>query len=732
MRTCTRLFLALLATSPAAAQPTRGTEVLWDTYGVPHVFARNDVELGYGFGWAQMQAHADLLLQLYAEARGRSAEYWADTTGARAASDTWVRRMGLPRRSAEWYAQQKPSFRAYLDAFARGMTDWAMANRAAITDSLEVVLPITARDVLAHGQRVITTAFVTSPERVEGVVRAWERGGVRAAGDAAAEAAAAAAEGNGSNAWAISPGKSASGRAMLVANPHLPWGSFYTWFEAQLVAPGVNLSGATLVGSPIITIGFNDDLGWTHTVNTHDGQDVYELALAGDGYRLDGTTRPFVTRTDTVRVKGIDGQLTNRVVTFRESVHGPVVAEKDGRALALRIVGLDRGGAWKQWWDMGRSVNKAQFLAALGEMQVPMFTVMYADRAGEIFHLFGGLTPVRSRGDWDYWQGIVRGDSTNTLWTRTHAFKELPLLANPSVGWLQNANDPPWTTTVPLVLDPARFPSYLAPRGMAFRPQRSARLLAGEGRVTFEDLVRRKHDTRMELADRLLDDLAAAVKAHGDADARAALAVLEAWDRTTDAGARGAVLFGEWFRTVGRTAPRARAANGDGGTARARPAAPAPFATPWDPARPLETPDGLADPAAAASALGAAAREVRQRYGAMDIAWGDVNRLKRDDVDLPANGATGQLGVFRVTDFSGPSRATRADATFGDSYVAAVEFSTPLRAQALIGYGNWSQPGSRHRTDQLALYARKELRPVWRTRGEVEANLERREVVGQR
>ena len=710
------LCLLFVAAAPALAQS--GGEILWDTYGVPHIQARTEPQLGYAFGWAQMQAHANLVLELYGEARGRSAEYWADPSGQREAMDTWVRRMGVARGGARWYAQQVPSFKAYLDAFARGMNDWARANRDQIADSLEVVLPVTPMDVLAHGQRVITTSFVTSPDRVNGMVRAWERGGMRAAEAAAAELDES--DQRGSNAWAIAPSKSASGNAMLVANPHLPWGSFFTWFEAQLVAPGINLTGATLVGSPIITIGFNDDIAWTHTVNTHDGQDLYELALDGDGYRLDGSRRAFDVRAETLQVKGSDGRLTARSITVRTSVHGPVVAEQGGRAIALRVVGLDRGGAWKQWWDMGKARNKAQYLRAMQEMQVPMFTAMYADRQGEILHLFGGLTPVRPRGGWEFWQGIVRGDTTGTLWTKTHTFAELPLLVNPAGGWLQNANDPPWTTTVPLQLDPAKYPAYMAPRGMAFRPQRSARLLAETGKLTFDEMVARKHDTRMEIADRLLDDLAAAVAAHGDAEAKAAMAVLSAWDRTADAESRGGVLFATWFSEVSRSAgpPRGEA--------------PPPFAVAWDPQRALQTPDGLADPAGAAARLSAAARAVRERHGSIDVAWGQVNRLRRDGVDLPANGGTGQLGIFRVVDFAMPERERQGTASFGDSFVAAVEFSTPLKAQVLIGYGNWSQPGSKHRVDQLPLFARKVLRPAWRSRAEVEANLERREVAGGR
>jgi acyl-homoserine-lactone acylase len=156
-----------------------------------------------------------------------------------------------------------------------------------------------------------------------------------------------------------------------------------------------------------------------------------------------------------------------------------------------------------------------------------------------------------------------------------------------------------------------------------------------------------------------------------------------------------------------------------------------PFKVAWSEARPRETPDGLADPKAAAAALTAAARQVTKDFGRPDVPWGDAYRLRRDGVDLPANGGEGGLGIFRVTEY----RRQRDDdgryrATGGDSYVAVVEFSSPLRARTLVGYGNWSRRGSKHRTDQLELYSRKELRPAWLTRADVEAHLEKREAVG--
>ena len=70
----------------------------------------------------------------------------------------------------------------------------------------------------------------------------------------------------GSNAWAIAPARSASGNALLVSNPHLPWSDVFTWFEAQIVTPETNVYGASLVGSPFVSIAFNDFLGWTQFI----------------------------------------------------------------------------------------------------------------------------------------------------------------------------------------------------------------------------------------------------------------------------------------------------------------------------------------------------------------------------------------------------------------------------------------------------------------------------------
>ncbi len=684
---------------PQGARPATATlsevraEILWDRYGVPHIFAEDAESLFYAFGWAQMEAHGDLILRLFGQARGRGAEYWGEEY---LEEDRWTWRMGVPGRGKKWYQAQAPEFRRYLDSFVAGMNAYARTHAENVAAEMRMVLPVEPADVLAAMQRAIHFSFFGSRDEIMTQAERWRP----------------RANGAGSNAWAVAPKRSASGNALLLANPHLPWSGYFTWFEAHLNAPGVNAYGATLIGQPILGIAFNEQLGWTHTVNTIDILDLYELRLApGEqdtaAYLWDGKPRAFEVETITLKVKLAGGKFREEKFAVKRSVHGPVVAEKDAKALAMRISGLDAPNTGQQYWEMIRARNLHEFERAVAQLQMPMFTVMYADREGHILHLFGGRVPVRPAGKWG-WSGVVPGDMSATLWTRVHGYHELPRILNPASGWLQNANDPPWTTTFPPAIGAAKFPEYMAPRFMHFRAQRSARLLAEDEKISFEEFVAYKHSTRMELADRILDDLFAAVEQHGSESTKRATGVLHRWDRSTDADSRGAVLFVNFWRELNRRS-RGRV-----------------FANGWKEDAPRTTPDGLADPRAAVEALEAAADAVQKDYGGLEVAWGDVYRLRRGGLDLPANGASGEYGVFRVTGY-GRDDDGKFVAGGGDSFVAAVEFSNPPRAQVLIGYGNWSQPGSRHRTDQLELYAQKKLRPVWFTRAQVEQNLSARE-----
>jgi acyl-homoserine-lactone acylase len=193
------VLLALILGCQTLGSPAKSTEILWDTYGIPHIYGKDTTSAFRAFGWAQMQSHGNLLLRLYGQARGRAAEYWGEKYTD---SDRWVLTMGIPERARSWYEAQNASFRSYLDAFATGINIYVKENPNAIDDAVEVVLPVKGEDILAHLQRVLNFTFVVSPEQVAGVSKQESKAG--------------------SNGWAIAPKRSASGNAMLLANPHLP------------------------------------------------------------------------------------------------------------------------------------------------------------------------------------------------------------------------------------------------------------------------------------------------------------------------------------------------------------------------------------------------------------------------------------------------------------------------------------------------------------------------------
>lgn len=677
------------APAPTAPVPTgKGAEILWDSYGVPHIYARDRQALAYAFGWAQMRNHSDLLLRLYLQGRGRASELLGK---AYVDDDKWVWTLGIPDRAARDYALQSPEMHAHIEAFVAGINAFAAQHPELIGDSVKAVLPVTAADVTANLMRLTYARFLTSREGAAAEARAWERG---------------------SNAWAVAPSRSASGHTLLLQNPHLPWGDIFTWMEGEYSMPGMDVYGATLVGNPVLQIAFNENVGWTHTVNTQDEEDTYELTLAPGGYMYNGAARAFEESAHVLKVATGAATFSYDTLRLRRSVQGPIVGMKTGKALALRVVGLDpplTPYAYEQWWNMGRAHNLAEFQAAIRPNQISGQNITYGDREGHIMMFYGGNSPVRSRGDRAFWAGVIPGDSSWTLWTALHPFKDMPVTLDPPSGWVQNANNPPWWSTFPVTIHASDFPSYFGPVPMALRPQRSIHILQSDSSITYSEFLRYKHSTRMELADRLMNELLAVSRASSSENAKRGADVLEQWDRSADASSRGAVLFTEWWREYGR-----------------RMGAKSRFATPWSEQRPLDTPAGLADPAIAVAALDAVVSGMGMLGAALDIPWGSVYRLRRDSLDLPANGAQDALGVFRVVSYASIA-GNKYVGVSGDSYVAAIEFSNPLRAMSLVTYGNASRAGSPHRTDQLPLFAREELKPVWRTRAEVEAHTELRE-----
>ena len=712
------LWAALLLSACQPVQPpTRihsSPEILWDSWGVPHIVAHNDNDAFYAFGWAQMRSHADLLLKLYAVARGRGAEIFGEDY---LPADRSVRILGIPGLAEKWYREQDVAFRVNLDAFAAGINDFAQQYPETISDTVRAVLPVRPQDVIAHTTRVMTV-FIAGTSECGAVIPGFDFSDQPAA----------------SNGWALGSSYSASGNAMLLTNPHLDWRGLETFYESHFLLADVNLYGTALVGSPVLQIAFNDHLGWTHTVNTMDGCDLYQLKRAGaeldDGYLLDGITQSFTVTREIIQSREQDGSMTNEVLLTRRAKQGPVI-EVDDQILAVRFALLETpllAGMNRQWWEMGHARNLEEFQDVLQGQHLPLFNVVYADADKHIMLVYNGIIPVRTTGDAAFWQAPVPGNDSNLIWSRTHSYADLPKAIDPISGWVQNSNGAPWYMTMPF-LDKSLYSPNIAADVTNNRELRGLKMLNAYQQMSYEELIAAKHSTRALVADQLLDDLITAARESNSQLLLQAADVLGHWDRQYLAESRGAWLFGMWFeKWLERTIAKATVADPNYSFTPDQLVGSLFYTQPFDATQPLTTPYGLADIPLALLALQDAASELQATKGTLDVAWGEIARLRRGKSDLPGNGAGTALGVFREIVYE-PDEDGKFKSFSGDTYIALVEFSQPVHAQVLTTYGNASQHPISEIGSQLPLAAKQQLRPAWRMLDEIEANLVMREIL---
>jgi acyl-homoserine-lactone acylase len=707
--TCVGLALAgacaARATAPSNARvgvpfEAGQVEVIRTSSGVPHIYADNFRALGYALGYLQLEDYGDRVPMILLGARGELARH----QGPGALEADFASRPYY-QRAVETYPRIDRDTRDVYEGFVAGVNRYIALHP-------DEFPPWMSPEFTGHD---VAAAYVYRTSQA--TLRRWMRRLTDVAPAPSADPEDPDRFDAGSSAWALAPGRTTSGAAILLRNPHLSWNAGY--WEAHVVVRGrLDFYGDFRIGGPIgIVGGFNQHLGFATTNNDVNTEEVYALDLdprREDHYLFDGASMPI--GREPINVSYLDGASQALASRERLTTHvGPVLHRGNGKVYVLRDAedGAYRGG--DQFLRMMQARNLAEWKDAMRLRAHPGSNFVYADADGNIFYLWNAAIPRRPHAAGN--GNPVPAARTDQIWADLHGLDELPQLINPRGGYVRNENDPPWLTNLRQPLAAADFPPYFESDGpLSLRSQHSVLLIDSDARVSLEDVVRLKHSDRMLLADRVKDDLLAAVRAAlpgrtfeaGDrAMIAAAVDLLHRWNNTAAAASRGAVLFAEWWRLY------TDAVEGE------------PFAEPWRADAPLSTPKGLFDADNAVGRFAEAVRQTTARFGSLDVAWGDVYRIRRGNVDEPASGCPGALGCFRVLNYSDADDGRRV-ASGGDGWVLAVEFTSPPRAYSILAYGQSLKTDSPYHDDQAALFARGAMKPVAYTRADVERAAVRR------
>jgi len=676
------IVFALMASESLLVAQTdsyaKNVTIYRDTYGVPHVYGRTDASTVFGFAYAQAEDNFWRVEENFILSLGRASELYGEKS---LDEDRLNHALEIPRLAREEYARLDKHMRSLCDAFAAGF-NYYLARHPEVKPRL-----------LTKIEPWYTLAFIRYNYFQNGFARdrSLRRLGIQTA---ALDSGLDLKPHTGSNGWVIGPSKSATGNAMLFINPHLPFFGPGQVYEGHVESDeGWNFTGYTRFGFPLPYVGHNENGGWVSTDNAADLADVYietfddparPLAYKyGNGYRL------ATEHVEEIKVKTTTG-LETRKFTMRKTHHGPILAARDGKLLAIRMAKFESDGWLREWYDMTRATSLAAMKRAMTPLNMLFGNMMYADRQGNTWYLYNGAVPKRDpRFDWTK---PVDGSDPATEWQGYHTIDELPQLTNPKTGWMQNCNTTPFLLTSEGNPDPKQFPKYMVQEGDNPRGAISREILSNKKTFTFDEWKQVAFDTRVMNADKRLPGLLATLRQ--EPQLREVYEELAHWNHRSTNDSVAMTIFSLWHDRVSND----------------------------------EKVNEL-------SALNEVINTLQRDFGTWKVAWGELTRLQRIDESkgedfqdakpsLAVSGVNGNDGaVFTV--YAAPiSGQKRRYGVAGGTYISVVEFAPKVRALSVHTFGASGDPKSRHYMDQAALYTRGEFKPSWLTLEEIRANLE--------
>ncbi|MEM9987169.1 MAG: penicillin acylase family protein, partial [Bacteroidota bacterium] len=433
-----RVILCLLPFLIGSCLPSRAQidpqniTIARDSFGVPHIHAPTDAGVAYGLAWAHAEDDFSTIQDQLLVVRSRSAEV---NGKASAPADVVVKMLGFSELVTDeaYETQLSAAFREVLEGYVQGINRYAQQHPAEVT--LKGLFPVSGKDLVTG--YLLGLALLTQTPKVIGDILDGKIG------------AGQLPKSTGSNVLAVAPTKTNGEGTFLAINSHQPLEGLYSWYEAHLISEeGTNILGATFPGGVSIFLGSNQHLGWSHTVNHADFNDVYRLytdeAHPGQ-YRVDGKWLTLTERKAKIKVKLLGPIKVPVRRTYYETMFGPAFETPQGY-FALSFAASRALKAPEQWWRMGKAENLTEFQAALRLHGITGTNIMYADKAGNIYYLGNASLPPRKNGP--DWSGILPGDDSNLRWAESYVpIDSLAWYLNPSAGYLFNTNNTPFHAT---------------------------------------------------------------------------------------------------------------------------------------------------------------------------------------------------------------------------------------------------------------------------------------------
>ncbi len=719
------LALALLVTAPSAPDPDMArwraeaarVTITRDDWGIPHVHGRSDADAIFGMMYAQAEDDFSRVEANYLTALGRAAE--ARGAGEDAIwTDLRQRLFVDPVELKKQYATSPAWLKKLMDSWADGLNFYLATHpevKPKVLTRFEpwMALSFTEGSIGGDIERIslseLKTFYGTPTPKTPLELGMIPR------------------EPSGSNGIAIAPRLTANGKALLLINPHT---SFYFRSEAQVSSDeGLNAYGASTWGQFFVYQGFNAKAGWMHTSSTVDNvdefaetsfdvTDVYDRdrnMLAA--YRYGRNNRQMDRRVITLSYRNPDGTLGQRSFTTWRTHHGPIVAKRDGKEIAVALMWTPVT-ALEQSFLRTKATDLTGYLKVAERKANSSNDTLFADSKGEIAFLMPQFMPLRDN-RFDYTR-VVDGSDPVTDWKGLHTLASLPSVLNPKVGWVRNTNDWPWSAAGPDSPKAADYPRYMDQVGENARGVHADLLLTGRTGWTPELLRSAAFDSYLPAFAALLPGLEKAWDALPAGNPRRAaladqIALLRSWDYRTGSNPVAlslAVFWGDQlWREVGSFAQAER----------------------------MNVPDYIAtrvSPADKLAALAAASDRLKRDFGSWHVSWREINRFQRlDDAIQPhfddkaasypvlfPSAQWGSLASFGAKTWPGTKRYY---GTSGNSFVAVVEFGARVKAMAVMAGGQSGDPKSPHFADQIQRYAEGRLRPVYFYPDELNGHIER-------